>query len=253
MGTKTKASEQLKDVSLLLGGAISLIHPFDDGNGRTSRLVSLLTREGFDGSQKSQDLVKAVMGQRGSGFLHNNPGWLDGFLYDRVATPFGQQHGIANTRPIEIDEVIIAPIRASAIAHLSEPARQQAQRLKHGRFGSLACRAVMSKRGLQPDKCVLHREQGVWLVPEQDYFEKFFDQDIGLTHNLQKDLLRQFVLVFIDAIESPGNYPIQLDEQSDKVQNRARQTTIRDYYLELVNHYSRMYGYSPKIPESNPG
>ena len=244
------ADEQLKDVSLLWGGAINFIHPFEDGNGRTGRLVSLLAQEGFDGGQRSQDLVKAVVAEGGGGFLHNNPGWLDSFLYARVATPFRRQYGLDNTPSVKIDDVVITPIRASSIAHLSEPARRQARRLKHERFGSLVCQAVMAKRRLQPDKCLLRRERNVWLVPEQDYFGKFFDQDIELAHNLQRDLLRQFVLVFIDAIENPGDYPIQLDRQTDQVQKRARQTTIRDYYLELVNHCSRMYGYSPKLTES---
>lgn len=40
----------LEDASLIFSGAINYIHPFEDGNGRTSRIVGFLTKEGYDGS-----------------------------------------------------------------------------------------------------------------------------------------------------------------------------------------------------------
>ncbi len=41
-----------------LGLAINLIHPFSDGNGRTSRIISMLIRDGYDGTPLAQETLK---------------------------------------------------------------------------------------------------------------------------------------------------------------------------------------------------
>lgn len=41
-----------------LGLAINLIHPFSDGNGRTSRIIGTLIRDGYDGTPFSQERLQ---------------------------------------------------------------------------------------------------------------------------------------------------------------------------------------------------
>lgn len=248
---ETEVDQKLKDVSLLLGGAINFIHPFEDGNGRASRVVSLLAREGFDGSQKSRGLIKEVVGENGRWVLNNNPRTLAPLLNNQIYTSFWKQAGLPDGPPteIELDDMVMKTIEKSTIAHLSESTQRKAWDLKHAKFGSLArlC-TVLLMRGIQLSPRVWNRDQGVWLFSEQDYFDycgAFSDKYIELAHSLQRDLLCQFVSLFIDSIENPNNYPVQPDELSYTDLKLAEPTTIRDYYLRKVNHYSDMYDYSP--------
>ncbi len=50
----------LEDIGMLLGSMLVETHPFNDGNGRTSRLVYLMTKEGF-----SKEKIMAVLGEDG--------------------------------------------------------------------------------------------------------------------------------------------------------------------------------------------
>ena len=244
---EAEVDQELKDVSLLLGGVLNFIHPFEDGNGRTSRVVGLLTREGFDGSQESQSLIKEVLGENGRWVLYNNPRSLTSLLYTRVDTSLWEQAGLSDDGPpieIVLDDMAMKPIEKSAIVHLPEPIQQKAWDLKYAAFGALARRCtVLLMRGIQLSPRVWNRDPGVWLFSEQDYFDHsgvFSDRYI----ELQRDLLRQFVLVFINSIENPTNYPVPLDELRNNDLKLSEPTTIRDYYLKTVDHCSDMYGYS---------
>jgi hypothetical protein len=55
-----KEGRSLEDIGMLLGSLLVETHPFNDGNGRTSRLVYRLTKDGFDRKK-----LKAVLGEDG--------------------------------------------------------------------------------------------------------------------------------------------------------------------------------------------
>ncbi len=156
---ETEIDQKLKDVSLLLGGAINFIHPFEDGNGRTGRVVSLLTREGFDGSQKSRGLIEEVVGERGRWVLNNNPRTLAPLLNNRIYASFWEQAGLPDGPPIEIGDMVMKAITKSTIAHLSESTQRKAWDLKYAKFGSLArlC-TVLLMRGIQLSPRVWSRD-----------------------------------------------------------------------------------------------
>lgn len=54
------AGRDLEDIGMLLGSMLVETHPFADGNGRTSRLVYQLAKEGF-----SEEKLKAILSEEG--------------------------------------------------------------------------------------------------------------------------------------------------------------------------------------------
>lgn len=63
--TKAKGSGDIKNTALLISVAVNAIHPFADGNGRTSRLVYRLIGEGYRGSEEEKAKLSKILGEKG--------------------------------------------------------------------------------------------------------------------------------------------------------------------------------------------
>ena len=65
----------LKDIALLFSSSINAIHPYLDGNGRTSRLIYLLLTKDFKKDETKMEL-KEVLSKYGSDKININPGFI---------------------------------------------------------------------------------------------------------------------------------------------------------------------------------
>lgn len=84
-----------------LAMAIVLLHPFEDGNGRTARIVSLTLRDGFDNLEERKEDFDALSEPRDlararGGFLINGftPRFPEGFDQSDPAEVSGYLHGL---------------------------------------------------------------------------------------------------------------------------------------------------------------
>ncbi len=66
----------IRDAAELIGLGIVAVHPFLDGNGRSSRLIYVLLSEGYDGSEESHERIQEVLGERGRDVVDLSPEYL---------------------------------------------------------------------------------------------------------------------------------------------------------------------------------
>lgn len=64
----------LNDIALLFSSGINAIHPFEDGNGRTSRLLNYLLNTDYTGSKEQADFLKKLLDDKGRLLINIDPG-----------------------------------------------------------------------------------------------------------------------------------------------------------------------------------
>lgn len=245
-----KVEQKLLDVSLLYAGGINFLHRFDDGNGRLSRLTSYLIRNGMQEGLTRDEFGEIIAGSRGPDqMLYTNPRAISDFLDEATMRKFRVQ-GVAEW------PVRIMPKGHDYLQGLPVDCRQKASEvMEDTSFGTWATSMVMLTGGLQPDDYVNPKRghypdgsehwAGYVNVQGDNYFAKFSPDDVQRADDLSRQMRVERVLTFVDAIEHPEDYPIQLQSEhwsrGDKVKEQYRQTTIRDYYAEFINHESLLY------------
>lgn len=76
----------LKDIALLMSSGINAIHAFEDGNGRTGRLLNYLLTTDYKESEEQVDYLKKLLGENGRLFINVDPGQAKDAVSDYIAS-----------------------------------------------------------------------------------------------------------------------------------------------------------------------
>lgn len=74
---QAKKLDRGEDMGLLLGVGINAIHPFDDANGRTSRLTYTLLHDGYRGTEEEKIYLEQILGQFGRQAINPSPEFIE--------------------------------------------------------------------------------------------------------------------------------------------------------------------------------
>lgn len=72
----------LNDIALLVSTGINAIHAFEDGNGRTSRLINYLLTTDYKKSAEQLEFLKKLLGDNGRLFINTDPGQAKDVISD---------------------------------------------------------------------------------------------------------------------------------------------------------------------------
>ncbi len=84
-----KKMEDVHDMALLLAGSVTAIHPFEDGNGRTSRLIFTLLHKNYTGTPQQNENLKNVLGDEGRLRLNTSTSSLNYYVGMELYTEMG--------------------------------------------------------------------------------------------------------------------------------------------------------------------
>jgi len=90
--------KNLQDIALLVSSSLNAIHPYLDGNGRTSRLIHTLLTEDFNDETKAK--LQGVLGRDGRDKLDINPGLIQCEINDLIEQEVGTRDTEINTDKI---------------------------------------------------------------------------------------------------------------------------------------------------------
>ncbi|NQV89292.1 MAG: Fic family protein [Parcubacteria group bacterium] len=98
MGRMIKADREIEDLATLLSVSLTSIHPYADGNGRTSRFIyDLLVSGTNDGWE---DRIKELLSEDGSFDLDTSPTRVNPYLRDLVLQEEGVTNQSVNGKPL---------------------------------------------------------------------------------------------------------------------------------------------------------
>ncbi len=86
---RAKKLENMDDIALLAATTINAVHPFLDGNGRTSRTVYLLLRDDYNGTAEDKQRLQEVLGEEGRLKVDPNPSLLEEFAVAELQKELG--------------------------------------------------------------------------------------------------------------------------------------------------------------------
>jgi Fic family protein len=77
-----RSGKSFEEIAFVISATINAVHPFNDGNGRTSRIVYQLLTKGF--SEENKKELQAVLLEFGRGAVDINPGLIQVEINDLV-------------------------------------------------------------------------------------------------------------------------------------------------------------------------
>lgn len=113
--------DELGDIGLMAAAALNAIHPYNDANGRTGRMMHLLLARDFEGAAKKE--LKEVLSETGRDKIDINPGWLRTDIDRLIKIDLGIEGGTKNK-----DRVL--GLTGLVISENEEPVQEESKKFK---------------------------------------------------------------------------------------------------------------------------
>jgi len=215
----SKKLENISDAALLVSTVLNAVHPFHDGNGRTSRLVYFLLKNGCQGTQTDKDELKRILSEKSGPIGSPNPGNIEKFLVGEIR----KEKNI--TLPLENAGFTIDQLRNRG--SLPENHRYRLLTMHefyHDQRGLIVLADFLQTKGIV-EPSVNHPQV---LIPSiAKYFREIEsnlpEEELEKLRSDYRELKKEYIRKVIDVFVSPENHIIP-----------STNIRVRDYYLQMV-------------------
>ncbi len=216
----------LADIAFLLSTSINAVHPFSDGNGRTSRLVFLLVQDGYGATPKEDQKVRRVLGEGGRREIDTNPLLIRGEVLKVLKARKDFQSFESPTLPDSIGkyirEMVIPGVRSE------EKKERFIRMIEDGStdFGLIAVFRYLADKGyvsgqffkVVPDTSlkILHPETGKVMdnpnppdkivISLHDVLKILTDKDVDEILEYNREAKKEYIRLLADVIVNPERY-----------------------------------------------
>jgi len=215
----SRDGKNLQDIALLVSSSLNAVHPYLDGNGRTSRLIYTLLTKDFNDETKAE--LQEVLGRDGRDKLNIDPGLIQHEINDLIEKEIGAIDTEINTD--KITNLFGSKRDFQFSAEISEEDQKLFGELldKDDRYLFLSVFQYLQQQG--------DKEKYLRKFPERsavpiELLSKNLTQE-GLSQILQtyKELKKKYVETLIDSIAHPENEKYQIDHEGQKI-------SLKDYF-----------------------
>ncbi len=244
--------EDTKDSALLLGASIGAIHPFADGNGRTSRLIFALLHDGYSGSAEDKEKLTRLLGAEGRQTVDISSAYIRRQVNERQAenAALGQFENPTLTefqdiRNIEFPSGIPAEKQEGFIRMIEDGHQDYARLaiyeyfLSHNKVDEQHFQTVPDNSHhiqgddgeLYPDPDHLTKE----VMPLRTIISELTETDIDEILESNKQAKKEYIRLLADTIAHPEKYPYPDESGFDKF------TNLKEYYMHRIASRHREY------------
>jgi hypothetical protein len=197
-----------EDAALLLGLCINTIHPYEDGNGRTSRLVYTLLQHGYDGTPSDIALYSSLLrNTHGRQIVDLNPGRVKAdWSYTRQAIELAaQETGYDGPIPTHVfdsfGDAMAGEYTPNDLMVNNDVSKEGRDKLyksiadNSGRFTVPAFLKLIKNKGLNPSDFIKHVESsGNTFLLGREILPILDEADIDFISETSFDDRRDYVL-----------------------------------------------------------
>lgn len=222
-----KDGRHLEDVALLLGALIVETHPFTDGNGRTSRFIYTMVRDGFD-----PEKINTVLGVNGREELDT------ALIKTKIDTIFSKKYGLQNP---EVNFLTVHGIMPgyglSSFTRLiypkdTDPEIERDIRLACQGNPELFTVGILSFLAQNPeintDKCTRGYPSGRRIILLQELLSLLPIQKISELRDFYFQIKKHYTEEIIDIFVNPDKPEYQLNQNNETM-------TLLDYFKDRID------------------
>jgi hypothetical protein len=213
----------LKDIGLLASSALNAIHPYADGNGRTSRLMySLLVK---DLNAETKEELKEVLLDRGRDKIDIDPGSIQAKIELLVKDEIGITSQEVN--PTNLQNILYRGEISEKIKKLAETNNNIASfleklKIDYGYLFFAVFEFLKNTPDLEKQKFV--KKNPKWSsVLAKDFLEDLSEEQLGEILENYRQLKKKHVEKLIDCIANPNKEEYQTEWEGQKV-------SLKDYF-----------------------
>ncbi len=214
-----RAERSLEEIGMLLGSLLVETHPFGDGNGRTSRLVYSLTKDGFD-----REKLKAVLGQDGRDEMDMalSKIYIDRIFFENRSPDTLGIDGVLPDDKLPYGRIIFpADSSHDAVESLVNAGRNDDKLFQFTLYRFLHEHPSL----LVDDMTRQYGERKIILV--QELLKKLSPEDVDRLAEIYWSAKKEYTESIIDIFENPDNPEYQIDYRSQKM-------SMLDYFKHRI-------------------